>query len=478
MKKFALLVVVLLLLGSVGLVSAGPNDLPGTGWTSGHQIQNVDSVSNTVVLTAYDENGASYDCGSQVLGSGQSYTYLPASDCTSMPAGFLGSAVASAVGPIAAVVNVNNKSGGGAASGQYNGTDGGAVATNIAFPLVKNDHSGRTTTFYVQNASGNTNTISAAFVVNGTTYNKSYPSVPANAMVVVNPSDAGVPAGNGNVGSLNVTGTGPIAGTSLEHETAPSVANNLQASRAFTPSDYGDTLYCPLVRYNFGGKLTTTGLQIQNVSGSSQTVNVTYTVVAGPSGAGTVIGPVSQVIAAGASGNFLQSSDLQAGDLASAVVEGTGNLAAIVNDKATASNPQRVTTYACFAGDNATSTVNMPLAKEDFGGSVVNTTGIQVQNVGLANTTVTLTYVTNNGDTVAVSHTDPLAPGESKTFYRLANGGTANVVFNSGTAADLDATVSGVVITSSGSQPIVAIANESSLSGAIQDTKNYEGFNQ
>lgn len=481
MKKFVVFGVLLLVLMSVSLVAAEPNTLPGSGWNSGQQIQNVGAADAQVILTVYDAAGAGTSCGEQTLASGQSYTYLTDVDCA-VAAGFQGSGVVSSNQPIVAAVNVNNKSGGGAAAGQYNGTDGGEVATSIAFPLVKSNHSGRTTTFYVQNASDQTNDITATFVVNGTTYTKDYADVPGYAMVVINPVDAGVPTGNGNVGSLTVVGTQPLAGTSLEHENAPAVASNLQASRAFVPSDYADTLYCPLVRYDYSGKKTTTGMQVQNVGTEDVDITVTYSVVSG-----SAVNPTVTIsdVAPGASANFLQANDLASNTLASATVSavasdgsGTASIAAVVNDKATASNPQRVSTYACFSGSNATDTISLPLVKEDFGGATVNTTGVQVQNVGTADATVTLTFVTSNGDTIVVTHTDPIGPGESKTFYRVANGGTTNITVVTGSLTDLDATNNGVVITSDG-EPIVAIANESSIGGTLlQDTKNYEGFNQ
>jgi hypothetical protein len=120
------------------------------------------------------------------------------------------------------------------------------------------------------------------------------------------------------------------------------------------------------------------------------------------------------------------------------------------------------------------SPVSLPLAKEDF---FNNTTGIQIQNVGNGPATFTLTYKTGAGDTVVISHTDPVAVGGSKTFYRVASGGTGNIQVNSGDLNDLPGTVSGVTITSN--QPIVAIANEANYNNVnAQDTKNYEGFNQ
>jgi hypothetical protein len=459
MKKLVTFIVLLIVLAfGVSFVAADTNDLPGSGFESGQQIQNASTTDTAnVVLTAYNTSGTSFACDSQTLAPGASFTWLPANCST--PAGFIGSAVASADAPIVAVVNVNNRTVGPAA-GQYTGTDGSDVSNSIAFPLVKHNHVGRTTTFYVQNASGSANNITATFRRAGDAqaYVATFNNVPANAMVVVNPADAtpAFPSGTGTgVGSLVVTGTGPLAGTSLEHQHTAAIAENMQASRR-----------------NFGPLNTTTGIQAQNVSGTDGLqISVTYNVIAP---APRTVGPIVKTADNGASANFLQSDDLNPGELASATVTASGNLAVIVNDRADAPSPQRFTTYACFAADNTTSTISLPLVKEDF---FNNTTGVQVQNVGNAPATFTLTYQTHTNQTVVVTHTDAVAPGASKTFFRLAAGGTQNISVVSGNLSSLNSTVNGVVVTAN--QPIVAIANESNYTGAgVQDTKNYEGFNQ
>lgn len=483
MKKVLPLVLLLVMLVSVSLVAAEANTLPGSGWESGQQIQNAStSNSATIVLTAYDQTGNAYSCdptSPSPLPAGASFTWLP-TNC-SAPAGFVGSAVASADQPINAVVNVNNRSVGPAA-GQYTGTAGADVATTIAFPLVKHNHASRTTTFYVQNATSSPNNITATFTQSstGSTFTKTFNNVPANAMVVFNPADTTptFPSGTGpGLGSLVVTGTGAIAGSSLEHEHSAAVAQNLQASRGFTPNDYDDTLYCPLARRNYGPLNATSGLQVQNVSGGTLDISVTYTVIGG----GT-LGPFTEPnVLNGASANFLSDNYLAVGNLASVKVESSngGNLVAITNDRADGPTPKRFTTYACFGANSATTTVTLPLVKEDQNaGGRINTTGVQVQNVGNAAATFTLTYKTTTGVTVSFQTTNTVLPESSKTFYRVANTGAndSSLTIISGSFNQLNGTVNGVTITSD--QPIFAIANESTFSGSAQDTKNYEGFNQ
>ena len=467
-KLFPILVLAVVLIIAAGVVFAAP---PGSGWKSGQTIQNVGGSIANIAFTAYSDTGTSYDCGSQSVSPGAVANFLTDVDCP-VPAGFLGSAVVSADQPIAAVVNVNNK-GTGLASGQYQGTDGADVANSIKFPLVKNDHNGRTTTFYVQNASQSPINIDAVFSVNGSNYNKSYTNVPANAMVVISPTDTtpSMPSGPGQFGSLVVTGTGPLAGASLEHETSAAVGENLQASKAFTDAEGSTEVFCPLVRYNHTSKAQTTGTQVQNVSGGPVDITYTYHI----DGGGTV-GPFTETnVADGASANFFMGSlaGIPSGSFGSATITATGNVVAVTNDKGVSDGFTRVTTYACF-GSGSTS-VNVPQSKEHFGG---NTTGIQVQNVGGSASTVNMVFKATNGQSLEIETASPLAPGASVNvvnLYKLPSS-TWNVV--SGTPANMVNTLSGVVVT--GTSDLAVIANESSngdlAPASNQDTKNFEGF--
>lgn len=476
MKKLSIFVLIFVLAASFTLASAQGDGLPGSGWESGQQIQNTsDTDTATIVFTAYDQSGNPTDCGTQTAAPGASVNYLT-EDCP-VPDGFQGSAVVSADAPIAAIVNVNNRSVGDAA-GQYRGTDGSDVSTTIAFPLVKNDFFGRTTTFYVQNASDQPNDITATFSTTSGTNSQSYTDVPANAMVIFMPTDAGVPAGD--VGSLLVEGSQPIAGSSLEHEASAAVAANLQASKAFTPGEYDSVAYCPLVRNNHTGRNMTTGIQAQNVSGSPQTVTVEYSYSVG-GGAAQTSTATSPELADGESHTFFYqgaNATLPEGALGSATVTGDngGDIAVVVNDRGFALSPSPVTTYACFPASGTSDNVVIPLYKEYFFG---NTTGIQVQNVSGSDVTVELTYSPVGGSPVTISHSDPIAPGASKTFFGVSQGTSPADI--TGADNSLVNTFGGIVITADG--PIVAMANEGSFGGfgttaTGQDNKNYEGFNQ
>lgn len=468
-KVFPLLVLVAVMIIAVGVVLAAP---PGSGWKSGQTVQNVGGSNATVQLTAYDQNGGPFNCGSANVAPGASVNYLTDTDCP-VPAGFVGSAVVSADQPIAAVVNVTNK-GTGLASGNYQGTDGADVATKVNFPLVKNDHNGRTTTFYVQNASQSPNNISAVFNVKGVNYTKSFNNVPANAMVIFSPTDTSpsMPSGKGNVGSLVVTGTGPLAGSSLEHQTSAPVGDNLQASKGFTASEGANTVYCPLYRYAHTSKNQTTGAQVQNIGNAA--VNVAFTVNANSGGS---FGPYNANIAPGASHTFYAPdlAGLPPGTLGSATIVSNGPVVALVNDKGTSNGLERTTSYACFGSGGTT--VNLPQAKEHKGG---NTSGIQAQNVGNADTKVTIVYKSTNGKSLTIQSKSTIAPGTSinaVNLYKMPNADWA--VISGAPASNMLDTLNGVVVT--GTSPLAVVANEASngdvSTASNQDTKNYEGFN-
>lgn len=174
-------------------------------WWSGQQIQNVGTSTASVSFQAYNSSGTSFSCGNKSVGPGASANFLTI-DCAALPAGFVGSAVVSADQPIAAVVNVVNMSTnfdgtGGRAAGLYRGTDGSNVATEIAFPLMKNNFFGRSTALYVQNASDQTNDITVTIRVGASTYTKSFTGVKPYAMVVVGPADTSPAMPNSSYGS-------------------------------------------------------------------------------------------------------------------------------------------------------------------------------------------------------------------------------------------------------------------------------------
>jgi hypothetical protein len=126
--------------------------LPGSGWWSGEQVQNVGESVADIYIDAYDKNSANTYQAVINKAPGESHTFLPW-NFPGMPPGFEGSAVVSSASDIRAMVNVtvkyNATQGVGdpaspsPATGQYQGVV--VPDTVIYFPLVKSDHFDKTT---------------------------------------------------------------------------------------------------------------------------------------------------------------------------------------------------------------------------------------------------------------------------------------------------------------------------------------------
>jgi hypothetical protein len=503
-KKLAtsLLVAILIIGMMVGSALAETSALPGSGWWSGEQIQNVGSGDATIDITAYDASNT-YSV-SDTIAPGASKTYLPNS-FTGMPAGFQGSAVVSSNSDIRAIVNITNRfitvSGTtlgdpntpSAAAGQYQGTN--VPSTQINFPLVKINYFNKSSTFYVQNAGSADATATARFVISGVVYTYTTPTIPQYHMAVIDPTQARdasnnpPPSGNSGLGSLTVSSAQPLAGTALEHATAETSATILQATRGFSAADYDTKVFAPINKNNYFGRFT--GLQVQNVSSGPVDMNVTYVAQAAGACPGGTFTDSATGVAPGASHTF-PSTKLPDGCFASATVQATGDVVAVVNEAYTsaylASHPgtsQEATSYGAVPNNAATQTISLPLFKED---AYSKGTGISIQNVGSvkANNVV----ITLKGPTgTYVSNPISIDPGAAFIAIDLRNKPAS---FWNGTA--LTPTVLGCVNTTTGcgangtfgvvvtaDQPVVAIANESTYPNTAprihQDKSNYEGFN-
>lgn len=499
-RKFMYLLVMSLIaslvFASVAVAQDAPNsadDLPGSGWWTGIQLQNVGSGKATVSITSYQSTAGSTPIGKSVeIEMNASSTLLPQD--LDLSSGFQGSAVVSSDQPLNAIVNVTNRQAagngiaGGLAAAQYQGVN--SPATQLRFPLVKRDHFGKTTTFSIQNAGSTAATATATFRVQAGEFSFTTPSIEPGRMVIINPAAAGVPSGNNvSLGSLTVTSSQPLAGVVSEHG-SEQPALQLQSTRAFTPQDGNAKAYAPIIKNEFFNRFT--GLQVQNVSDDAVTINVTY-----KGGGGSCVGQEftnsAANVAAGASHTFVHlvgqaGNTMPTGCLASAEINATGGtspaIVAIVNEAFTSGylngggngGRQESTTYSAFAASSATTTVKAPLYKEN---SFDKGTGLQIQNVGAGQATnVVATFVSSAGTFTTNPQTIPV--GGALTLVELAKkpatfNGTPIPAGISGSAG-----VFGVTITSD--QPIVAIANESTYpfnaSPLQQDKNNYEAFNQ
>ena len=469
-KSLLLALVLLTLLGTT--LAVAQTDMPGPGWTAGLQIQNTGDATSDISLTTYDADGVAFDCKFYRVNPGLAANFQMHTDCP-VATGYVGSAVITGEAAMVGIINVNNV-GVGKAAGQYRATESAEASPTLAFPLVKHNHSGRTTTFFVQNTGDAPATINYTFAMQtGQTVNGTVINIPAYAMTIISPADAGIPAGNGQVGSLTVTGDQPLAGVSLEHEHAAAVHQNLQASRAFTPASYATTVYCPLFRNGHTNRLQTTGAQAQNVSDQTQTITLTYV----PAGGGPPL-TFSKTAGPGESATFYAPQlGIPVNSFGAVTIRGEANIVAIVNEAGLDGSARRTATYNCFPKDAISYRVNLPLVKELFGGQ---TSGIQVQNVGRAPATITLTYLPRRGaQPVVLQNATPTAVGAAFTAWSVSQpSAAASLITISGDRTALANNNMSVMIESN--QQILVIVNESSYNPRVSDvdSKIYEGFNE
>jgi hypothetical protein len=492
MKKLRLLA--LLVLGLVlvtNVVSAqGISQLPGGGWWSGEQVQNVGTAAANVVIDAYHESDSTKDLqASQSVDPGGAFTFTPFTGLDKMEDGWRGSAVVSANQPIKAIVNVTNLAvggigaTGGKAAAQYQGFDGSAVAKTLYFPLAKGDYYGATTTYYVQNAGDAAATFVATFNMNdGNSYTYTSPSVQPNRMAIFSVFDAtGYDAGTAQggdvrLGSLTVTSAADMAGVVMEHSTTDATATFLFGTRGFTDSDFDSKAYAPVAKNSYYGQFT--GIQVQNVDSSAITITVTYKVTDGPNKGTTVSESASA--APGKSYTFVQldatGSPMAAGDLAAATIEATGNFVAIVNEQQMAGVATPVgITYSAMPDGAATQKISVPLYKDAY---FKNSSGLQIQNVGSAAASVTAEFACTQEDGTTTFTAD--------TTAATVDPGSALLIFSPSVATNpggdlFDAgefkSDSNCSVTINADQNIVAIVNEMGVEGNAMDNNNYEGFN-
>jgi hypothetical protein len=494
MKK-RLLGVILAVIAVVLTVSvSSAADLPGANdYWIGATHQNVGDGPATVVVTAYDSLSNStypYTLDSLPAGASVNVGLQEFEESLSLPRGFIGSLVTTADQPLVALINVTNRPAGsngdpyGTAAAIYSAIDGSNTSTSLLFPLVKHNHVGKTTTFYLQNAGIVPATITTAFKVNGVTYSYTSPSINPGQMVAVDPGMTKpnpVPNGDGNVGSMTATSTQPIAGMMLEHEHSATIGKVLQASNAFAnPDELNQTVYCPTVKNHYFGR--STGLQIMNAHTTQQTITVTFVDSDGVERVSN--DPDLNLMAPGTSTTILNDPILPydpedpegSVTLVSAIITGaTGKVVAVIANESQLPLPpgatQTSTTYNCRPDNEATTRLSYPSFKERWFG---RTTAIQIQNVGDVTASVTLQFKANNGNTYT-TNVQNINAGASSVFVCVSSN---SGLWNGSTLPNI--TLSGLIVTSTADppdvpQPIIAIANESSWAADSCQPNNGEG---
>jgi hypothetical protein len=514
MKKYiAIGVTLVVALAIAGAALAQGGDINGSGWWASANVQRIGDApgSAQVTMMSYAMQGATgeYDCGSKELASfGSGATFFPhVSEC--VPDGFEGSAVLSSEDEIAAIVQVLNIGYGGWAPGDtpygralaaYAGVS--SPDTTVRFPLYKNDHNNEMTTFYIQNAGSSETDITAVFKPcsdqgDGTAclgyadgpYTYTVSDVDANRMVVIdatlaqNATGDSIPAGTGSYGGVVITSDSEnIAGAVMEHSQDASPATYLKSVAGFAPTQYDDKYWIPQIKAEYPKAAAEeacnskwSSLMVQNADVTDVDVVVTYTVNEPEARAGTTFTD-SATIPPGETAFFMtfQQTDFQAGDLASAEVNATGNIVAMVNEEmrweCTNADLKDLASWPGVPDNAARTRLSVPFYKQEYNGKFQ---GMVVQNVGSSNAvfTVTMTVIdpqvsgVSVGDEYQFTHTDAKGTGAAKTFVMPCNDITsdltqigANDYHDLCDVTNLDGSNVSVVVESS--QPIVSVVTE------------------
>ena len=405
-------------------------------YTTGIQVQNLESADASVTLTFYKKDGTIDTTINDTITANNSKTYFP----LGVSSGFDGSVIISSDKQIAAISNVLGNNGDAAAS--YIGASAGS--TTVYLPLLMKNNSGFNTWFNVQNVGTADATVNVNYS-DGTTAGP-ITIKPGAAHTFFQSTESHTKA----VFSAVITSTQPIVAAVIEESSDVMFAYSGFASGSTNP-------VMPLINANNSGYIT--GVQIQNLGSSDTQVTVTYT----PSAAGTAC-TETKTIKAGESETFALAAFSQtvsgencadgATFVGSARVTANSTnqpLAVIVNQLLPGVNGEA---YSGFDPAQATSKVVLPLIMDRNSGYW---TGFNIMNVGTSATTVSCTF---SGTSYTVNGT--INAGEALTD--LQNGKIGNNYVGSATC------------TASSGGKIVAVVNELGPDGSKDQLLVYEGI--
>lgn len=397
------------------------------GWNTSVTIQNTSPRSTSMTLRFFDGSGRSVYTLPATLPPMGSATYHPAR-LPGLPTGFVGGAVVRADSPIAGVVNEDRL---GRDRLTYEGFTVGARM--IWVPLLMRASGDWDTGLQVQNLGTASTSARVTFYTSGASTALAETTLslaPSGSSTLYQPADDRIPSDW--VGSAVVE--------SLDDQPLAAVVNQLRADgAAMAYAGVGQPapiVYAPPTRGNSDG--STVELHVQN-AGARTTV-----VVMSNSRAGGSEGPwlEERAIEPSRSVTFYRPANPELSDesVDGAVVQSADGepLAAVLNEVRQTSS--MATAY--HAPTLGAESVFAPLLYHSFAGW---NSGILLQNVGVAETSVTLTFYSEDGSAVAVI-ADSIDAGSSKSYdlSRVAGirpGFTGSAVATAGSGQPLSAVV-------------------------------------
>lgn len=429
MKKFSMLLTVLLLVGLVTTVAA-QGVTYGKPWNSSYQIANLGAGAANIRVDYYDTNGVTTAAMSRDFPNvpvGGSVTVLQATEGT-LGTG-MWSAVVSADQPIAAVANQQTDSGDGNSTPPFSSYSGASEgATSVLLPVIMYNWYGYYTEVMIQNVGSGSATVNIEYIptlrADGCTAGA--PHAPAATSIAQYagkmlsqlslpalgaPSVAGCAAYTGRfLGAAKITSDQPVVAVVNQH-----VQNKLFTYNGFSES--GTKVVLPAYMRNYFGYYAS--LTIANPGATDATVKITYASDASFSLPASETVVVTHTVKAGASvvrydgptGNTVTDSDLFTKFpnapgyrfFGSVVLESDVPIVAIVNQEVLASTAAQAGTYNGMFTTEGTGKVSVPLIQSGFYGFYTSLTIVTVDG---GEATVKITYTSDSTFSTVKNNTE------------------------------------------------------------------------
>jgi hypothetical protein len=450
MKKLSILLIVALL-STLFVLPASAQTIT---WTSGFQVQNLNSTAQASILISYYNQDGTQPAGtpvSDVIPAMGSKTYFPIHAAE----GFNGSVVVESDQPVVAIANSIGSTDT-TANFYWASTESfDAGSQEVSLPLIMRANAGFSTWFNVQNAGSTDATVSVEYIPgsSGSAYTEPPVIIKPGASHTFPQADLAA-LGDKFVGSAVITSNNvPVVATVMQVG-----AKTMLGYNGFTGG--GSTqVSLPLIMSNNNGFFT--GIQVQNVGTAQTVVTVDY---------GTNIGGTfnpandTATLDPGESATFLQNTGqfLTPKYVGSATITSSAQpVVAIVNQL----KPGRGTAYDGFDSAAATASVSAPLIQYNPSGGWF--TGFQVMNVGGSPVDITVDYGANTAGTFNPS-------SETAT---IASGDSYNSLQNTAAWIACGKYIGSATVTASAGGQIVMIVNQLRGNTGKDTFMTYNGFN-
>ena len=349
----------------------------------------------------------------------------------------------------------------------------GQPSEDLVVPLLLSDFYGQCSRVVVRNPSDT----AVSFRVDAYRNGDSTPAwsevvteagaVPAFGTWTFNACSEAYPGMDTFIGSMRITSDQPLtAWATVFIEDSPAT----YAFEAQPVEAAAEVLFAPLIRRRQMG-LYDTAISVVNPNADPVDVTVTYygqggtcvdKVIVHGGGPKTIVGHSSEVFG---QSFFDRENGLPDGCLGSATISSEGGgVLAIVND--TKNFTREAAAYNAISRADGSEVILLPLARDRHIDGFELTTGFQVMNIGSEVTTVTVTYVNHDGS---------LRGGCSGCIGSIPPMKSLNILPGGAVMGFPNPNWYGSAILKSDGQPIVAVVNDFSYTGAM-DFATYNGL--